>query len=119
MLRSAAKNHESVTVVVDPADYTEVARQIAETGATTLELRRKLFGNGDPQVASALSGLGMTLRDQGKLALDDPMDTRELVGVLRSGVFGFSDEAIYLWAREKPLSYLGSCKTLDLPTNVT
>jgi phosphoribosylaminoimidazolecarboxamide formyltransferase/IMP cyclohydrolase len=42
MLRSAAKNHESVTVVVDPADYAEVARQIGETGGTTLELRRKL-----------------------------------------------------------------------------
>jgi phosphoribosylaminoimidazolecarboxamide formyltransferase/IMP cyclohydrolase len=42
MLRSAAKNHESVTVVVDPADYEEVARQITATGATTIELRRKL-----------------------------------------------------------------------------
>jgi phosphoribosylaminoimidazolecarboxamide formyltransferase / IMP cyclohydrolase len=42
MLRSAAKNHESVTVVVDPADYNEVAKQISENGNTTLELRRKL-----------------------------------------------------------------------------
>lgn len=42
MLRSAAKNHESVTVVVDPADYAEVARQISESGNTTLALRRKL-----------------------------------------------------------------------------
>ena len=42
MLRSAAKNHESVTVVVDPADYEVVARQINETGNTTLELRRIL-----------------------------------------------------------------------------
>src|SRR5580704_5076225 len=42
MLRSAAKNHESVTVVVDPLDYAEVARQVGETGNTTLELRRKL-----------------------------------------------------------------------------
>ncbi len=42
MLRSAAKNHDSVTVVVDPLDYAEVAKQISETGATTLELRRKL-----------------------------------------------------------------------------
>jgi phosphoribosylaminoimidazolecarboxamide formyltransferase / IMP cyclohydrolase len=42
MLRSAAKNHESVTVVVDPADYEEVARQIAATGGTSLDLRRKL-----------------------------------------------------------------------------
>src|ERR1700721_3095201 len=39
MLRSAAKNHDSVTVVVDPADYAEVAKQISETGNTTLELR--------------------------------------------------------------------------------
>ena len=42
MLRSAAKNHDSVTVIVDPADYAEVAKQIAEGGNTTLELRRKL-----------------------------------------------------------------------------
>src|SRR5207253_3360019 len=42
MLRSAAKNHESVTVVVDPADYTVVSEQIQESGNTTLELRRRL-----------------------------------------------------------------------------
>lgn len=42
MLRSAAKNHESVTVVVDPLDYEAVAEQIQKQGGTTLELRRKL-----------------------------------------------------------------------------
>jgi phosphoribosylaminoimidazolecarboxamide formyltransferase/IMP cyclohydrolase len=42
MLRSAAKNHDSVTVVVSPRDYDEVAKQISENGNTTLELRRKL-----------------------------------------------------------------------------
>src|SRR6185437_5332589 len=42
MLRSAAKNHESVTVIVDPADYSEAAAQIAANGMTTLEFRRKL-----------------------------------------------------------------------------
>ncbi len=42
MLRSAAKNHESVAVVVDPADYPAVAEQIKATGSTTLELRRRL-----------------------------------------------------------------------------
>jgi phosphoribosylaminoimidazolecarboxamide formyltransferase/IMP cyclohydrolase len=42
MLRSAAKNHESVTVVVDPADYEAVADEIKRTGETTLEFRRKL-----------------------------------------------------------------------------
>jgi phosphoribosylaminoimidazolecarboxamide formyltransferase/IMP cyclohydrolase len=42
MLRSAAKNHDSVTVVVDPFDYAEVAKQISGNDDTTLEMRRKL-----------------------------------------------------------------------------
>jgi phosphoribosylaminoimidazolecarboxamide formyltransferase/IMP cyclohydrolase len=42
MLRSAAKNHDSVTVLMDPNDYEEVAHQIQQHGHTTLELRRRL-----------------------------------------------------------------------------
>jgi phosphoribosylaminoimidazolecarboxamide formyltransferase/IMP cyclohydrolase len=42
MLRSAAKNHESVTVIVDPADYAGVGAHIEASGETTLALRRKL-----------------------------------------------------------------------------
>ena len=42
MLRSAAKNHEHVTVVIDPTDYAAVAEQIKASGNTALELRRKL-----------------------------------------------------------------------------
>jgi phosphoribosylaminoimidazolecarboxamide formyltransferase/IMP cyclohydrolase len=43
MLRSAAKNYRSVTVVVDPADYADVIDQMkANDGATTLQLRERL-----------------------------------------------------------------------------
>ncbi|MDX2226597.1 MAG: bifunctional phosphoribosylaminoimidazolecarboxamide formyltransferase/IMP cyclohydrolase [Verrucomicrobiae bacterium] len=43
MLRSAAKNHRSVTVVVDPADYAEVIRELDEfSGETTPALRKRL-----------------------------------------------------------------------------
>ena len=42
MLRSAAKNHASVTVVMDPGDYREVGRQVGEKGETSQELRQKL-----------------------------------------------------------------------------
>ncbi len=42
MLRSAAKNHASVTVITDPADYAEVGSQIQSSGATTLDLRCRL-----------------------------------------------------------------------------
>ena len=42
IIRSAAKNYRFVTIVTDPLDYAEVARQIEETGETTLELRQRL-----------------------------------------------------------------------------
>jgi phosphoribosylaminoimidazolecarboxamide formyltransferase/IMP cyclohydrolase len=43
MLRSAAKNHASVTVVVDPADYPAVLKDIAEhDGGTCEKFRSKL-----------------------------------------------------------------------------
>ncbi|BAW16019.1 bifunctional phosphoribosylaminoimidazolecarboxamide formyltransferase/IMP cyclohydrolase [Streptococcus intermedius] len=42
MLRSAAKNHASVTVVVDPADYAEVLDELSANGETTYETRKRL-----------------------------------------------------------------------------
>ncbi|WP_404420959.1 bifunctional phosphoribosylaminoimidazolecarboxamide formyltransferase/IMP cyclohydrolase [Nibricoccus sp. IMCC34717] len=42
MLRSAAKNHESVTVVCDPDDYSAVLAAFAEPPAKLQELRRRL-----------------------------------------------------------------------------
>ena len=42
MLRSAAKNHASVTVVVDPADYALVLEELAANGQTTYETRQRL-----------------------------------------------------------------------------
>jgi phosphoribosylaminoimidazolecarboxamide formyltransferase/IMP cyclohydrolase len=42
MLRSAAKNHDAVTVVVDPADYSRLQDEMsANGGATTAAFRRK------------------------------------------------------------------------------
>jgi phosphoribosylaminoimidazolecarboxamide formyltransferase/IMP cyclohydrolase len=47
MLRAAAKNFHDVTVIVDPADYPQVIREIKESGNTTLKTRfalmRKVF----------------------------------------------------------------------------
>ncbi|MEY2528250.1 MAG: phosphoribosylaminoimidazolecarboxamide formyltransferase / cyclohydrolase [Verrucomicrobiota bacterium] len=43
MIRSAAKNYESVTVVVDPADYDTVLEEMQDhEGETTLKLRERL-----------------------------------------------------------------------------
>jgi len=63
MLRAAAKNHESVGVVVDPADYAALLEElVAHQGNTTLALRSRLAAKAfahtaryDTMVASYLS----------------------------------------------------------------
>jgi phosphoribosylaminoimidazolecarboxamide formyltransferase/IMP cyclohydrolase len=52
MVRSAAKNHESVTVVVDPADYARVEQEIAAYKGTSLELRKELAAKAYGRTAS-------------------------------------------------------------------
>lgn len=42
MIRSAAKNHAAVAVIVDPADYADVLDEIVRTGGTTIDMRQRL-----------------------------------------------------------------------------
>ncbi|PYP85505.1 MAG: bifunctional phosphoribosylaminoimidazolecarboxamide formyltransferase/inosine monophosphate cyclohydrolase [Blastocatellia bacterium AA13] len=64
MIRSAAKNFNDVAVVVDPADYAAVARELAENGnalslETRLKLARKAFeatSNYDTTISGFLAG---------------------------------------------------------------
>ena len=42
MIRSAAKNHKFVTVIVDPTDYNKVIAEIKADGDTSLKLRQEL-----------------------------------------------------------------------------
>src|SRR5438132_1593231 len=42
LIRAAAKNHEFVAVVTDPADYDAVLGELTASGGTSLALRRKL-----------------------------------------------------------------------------
>jgi len=66
MLRSAAKNWESVTVVTDPADYDRVATELEGKGETTLATRlalaRKVFATTsryDGMIATELERLSV------------------------------------------------------------
>lgn len=42
MLRSSAKNFHDVTVIVDPADYPQILKELKEQGNTTLKTRFRL-----------------------------------------------------------------------------
>jgi phosphoribosylaminoimidazolecarboxamide formyltransferase/IMP cyclohydrolase len=64
MIRAAAKNHESVTVIVDPADYALVQQSMQQNGGAIPEAERKRFAAKafartaayDTLIASWLSG---------------------------------------------------------------
>jgi phosphoribosylaminoimidazolecarboxamide formyltransferase/IMP cyclohydrolase len=60
MIRAAAKNHASVTVVVEPDDYARVLAEIAQRGgSTSLELRQALAAKAYARTAAydaAISG---------------------------------------------------------------
>jgi len=53
LIRAAAKNHASVTVVVDPRDYAAVLAQMEQNGgATTLPFRTRLAGKAFARTAA-------------------------------------------------------------------
>src|SRR5205085_12539866 len=52
MLRSASKNHERVTVLTDPADYTPVLEEIRSQGGTGPATRRRLARRAFQQTAA-------------------------------------------------------------------
>ncbi|MEI6730019.1 MAG: bifunctional phosphoribosylaminoimidazolecarboxamide formyltransferase/IMP cyclohydrolase [Pseudomonadota bacterium] len=52
MVRSAAKNHQDVTIVVDPDDYDLLKYEIDKTGSTSLETRKKLAAKAFSRTAS-------------------------------------------------------------------
>jgi phosphoribosylaminoimidazolecarboxamide formyltransferase / IMP cyclohydrolase len=116
MLRSAAKNHDSVTVVVDPLDYTEIARQIAESGNTTLELRRQLAAKVYARTAAYDAAIAAHLQREfspGQLSLPQILTiSAPLVQPLRYGENPHQTAALYGKFREffqqlhgKELSY--------------
>jgi phosphoribosylaminoimidazolecarboxamide formyltransferase / IMP cyclohydrolase len=74
MLRAAAKNHEHVTGLVDPADYTRVLEELkALDGATSLELRSQLAAKAFAHTARYDTLIARFLRERsGAPAMSSP-----------------------------------------------
>ena len=65
MIRSAAKNHESVTIVTDAEDYAAVIADMkANDGATTVDLRRRLAGTAYARTAAYDAAIGRWFAEQ-------------------------------------------------------
>jgi phosphoribosylaminoimidazolecarboxamide formyltransferase/IMP cyclohydrolase len=103
MVRSAAKNHERVAVVVDPKDYDRVLGEIERKGRVSAELRfelcRKAFAHTAAYDGAIASHLGR-LADNGSVTSDFPASMHpslHLERVLRYGENPHQKAAFYSW----------------------
>lgn len=110
MLRSAAKNHAFVTVVVDAADYAGVLQEIKEGGDTTLETRKRLAAKVFRHTAAYDALIGDYLSQQAGEQLPERFTvTYEKIQDLRYGENPHQRAAFY----RKPLAGKGDLTTAE------
>jgi phosphoribosylaminoimidazolecarboxamide formyltransferase / IMP cyclohydrolase len=80
MVRAASKNHESVTVIVDPADYKDVLADLeANAGATSIDTRSTLAAKAFAHTAKYDTMVSSYLMNRESAATDSFPDTLPLV----------------------------------------
>lgn len=110
MLRSAAKNHAFVTVVVDAADYAGILDEVRAGGDTTLDTRKRLAA----KVFRHTSAYDALISDYFAKQLGDPLPesltvTYEKVQELRYGENPHQKAAFY----RKPLASAGNITSAE------
>lgn len=99
MVRSAAKNHDSVVILTDPADYATLLAEMDANGrATTLSFRRAMAAKAYAATA-AYDGMianWFATVDQGQKFPVSATMTRRLVMPLRYGENPHQDAALYV-----------------------
>lgn len=110
MLRSAAKNHAFVTVIVDAGDYAGVLEEVRAGGDTTLATRKSLAA----KVFRHTSAYDALISDYFAKQLDQPLPesltlTYEKVQELRYGENPHQKAAFY----RKPLSAVGNITSAE------
>ncbi len=99
MVRSAAKNHESVAIVTDPADYARLIAEMAEKGgATSYDFRRMLAAKAYAATAAYDSMIAswFAFADQGMMFPDTLAVASTLSTTLRYGENPHQSAALYL-----------------------
>jgi len=110
MLRSAAKNHAFVTVVVDAADYTTILDEVRAEGDTMLDTRKQLAA----KVFRHTAAYDSLISDYLSEVLDNPMPERytvtyEKIQDLRYGENPHQTAAFY----RKPMAPAGTLTTAE------
>jgi phosphoribosylaminoimidazolecarboxamide formyltransferase/IMP cyclohydrolase len=104
LIRAAAKNHESITVVTDPEDYDAVISAMTENdGATTPELRRQLAARAYAKTAAYDAAIGHWFADQ----TNDAFPQRHTLAGTRAQIMRYGENphqaaAFYLTSDNRP-----------------
>ena len=103
LIRAGAKNHASVTVVVDPADYLRVLAEMEKNGgATTPELRKELAAKAFARTGAYDAAIGAWFAETiGNLTPPRRVIAGTLVGVLRYGENPHQWGAFYRTAEQR------------------
>lgn len=110
MLRSAAKNHQDVTVVVDAADYAAIIAEIKDAGDTTLKTRRRLAAKVFRHTAAYDAIISRYLSEQvGELMPESYTVTYEKAQDLRYGENPHQRAAFY----RQPLGNAGTISSAE------
>jgi phosphoribosylaminoimidazolecarboxamide formyltransferase/IMP cyclohydrolase len=98
MLRAAAKNHASVTIVTDPADYAEVMVEMQKNqGETSLALRKKLAQKAFSRTAAYDSAIANWLAQQQEVEYPQNITvSASLKNLLRYGENPHQTAALYV-----------------------
>ena len=89
MIRAAAKNHDDVTVVVQPSDYQAVMEEMESLGgATSLTLRRRLAATAFARTAAYDAVIARRL---GAEAADDRLPARFVLGGVRRRLLRYGE----------------------------
>ena len=104
LIRASAKNHDFVTVVVDPTDYAAVLDELAaHNGATTLKLRRTLAAKAYARTASYDSAIANWFAKQAGDTFPERLTvSAERVQTLRYGENPHQQAAFYADGSRRP-----------------
>jgi phosphoribosylaminoimidazolecarboxamide formyltransferase/IMP cyclohydrolase len=103
LIRGAAKNHDFVTVMTDPADYAELREELAAQGGTTLALRRRLAGLAFARTAAYDSSIAAWMAEQRGEVFPDPITfSGRRKQVLRYGENPHQQAAFYVTGDTRP-----------------
>jgi phosphoribosylaminoimidazolecarboxamide formyltransferase/IMP cyclohydrolase len=97
MVRSAAKNHDHVAIVTDPADYAALIEQLDRQGGTDLEFRRMLAAKAYALTAAYDVAISMWFQrvDQGQQWPERRAMSSPLLMTLRYGENPHQQAALY------------------------